>query len=247
METTSPPKHWVRTSTEFYLEEKTLQAFEALRSGIGYLLVRGACDIEKDCREPWENCLANKDKDGFLGDESVEKTIFLSTILNPITDHMIHQAGSVLLVPQKAMVHFRKTSQETPVLSRIKGVPLYSAEDQPLVLMKMQFSGGPDEMYRVLLAGNSHKMGSKEGVPNYIDIRGGDELFYNGGLRISYPQYITPNGDRAYTNHAMYLVRFQGLEITSGLGDAHVKRLLTIGGSRVKHTNIGKFPNIEWL
>ncbi|KAI9763213.1 MAG: hypothetical protein M1840_000831 [Geoglossum simile] len=264
-------KHIVTTRKETYtLEDNPGNVINDLTEGDGYALITDACSLGEDCREALEKCFANSGAgeeggDRMLGDDSCTATILKSTTLNPTTKGAILHRGNVLLVPQQARVHFRHPNPRTNLVVRVTEAPQYTTGDQSLVIMKMQFLGGPGERYRVFLVNGSHKADfGGGGEMDRIDIGGGDEcvsrpstnlavpnkrerLLYNGALLISYPLCVGPDGGMTFTLHTMYLVKAEGLKETPGLPVIYIDKLVKFGGSEVKVVLINSRLNIEWF
>ncbi|KAI9759361.1 MAG: hypothetical protein M1840_003365 [Geoglossum simile] len=168
METGKPQKQQARTSLG------SAEIWTSCTEGCGWVWLENACNPDGDCQDGWENRVAYRDREGFLGPESIEPTIHKSTTLNGVTKGAILygalQGGKVLVIPHQPMVHFIESGTKKPDVGRVVGAPLYKKGDRSVVLMKMQFSGGPGTIYRVFLADDSHKMESDDGEITAVDI-----------------------------------------------------------------------------
>ena len=72
------------------------------------------------------------------------------------------------------MFHFSGQAKMAD-MTRIKEVPLYTAETQSLVIMKIQFRGGPEAKCKILLANNGYKEYFKARKKIWVEAEGGDE------------------------------------------------------------------------
>jgi len=247
MTTENTEKHLARTTTEeFYLEDDVGKAYEALKSGGGWVLVKAACNPDPDCQEVWDGYFESRGKYGALEFDSIIGCIHKSTILNKVTKDLILFGGPVLLYPQPPMVYFPKPEDNNVALYRIKGAPQYTPEIRLLVIMKTQFGGSPGTKYCVFLEDSSQKLGSPSGPKRHVDAVAGDELLYNGALRISYPICITCDRDRANTCSSMYGVGGEYLSATSELPKLWRDKLIQEGELETKEVLANKYPNILW-